>query len=114
MGRTVFSVTHGVVCKHKQRGQFHERRKPDRRSGIVAEDEEGGAKRPQLGQRESIHNRRHRVLADTEMQVLPVVTFSLEISCASERQSRLVRWTEIRRSSEKPRYVLCEHVQYLA
>ncbi len=114
VGRTVFSVAHGIVRKYKQSGQLHERRKPDRRSRVVAEDEEGRAKRAQFGQREAVHNGRHRVLADTEMQVLTVGAVRLEVSGSGERQSGLVRWPEIRRAAEEPRDVLGKHIQYLS
>ena len=109
MGRAVFSVSHRIVRKHENRGQFHERGEPDCRSRVVAEDEERCAEGPNFGQRESVDNRGHRMLANTEMQVLARAV-RLEISCAGERQRRLVRWPEIRGSTEKPWNVLCEEI----
>src|SRR5436309_15248162 len=101
MRRTVFSVPHGIVRKHENSGQFHERCEPDRRSRVVAEDEECCAESPEFGQRESVDNRGHRVLADTEMQVPSTGAVRLEISCARERQAALVRRSEIRGSTEE-------------
>src|SRR5262245_33931200 len=102
MGRTVFSIAHRLVRKHKKSGQFHERREPDRWSRVVAEDEEGRAEGPHFGQRESVHNRSHRVFANSEMQVLTTRAISLEISRAGKRQGGLVRWPEVRRAAEEP------------
>ena len=101
VGGTVFSVTHGVVRKHENSGQLHQRRETDRRSRVVAEDEERCAKGPEFGQRETVHYRGHRVLANTEMQVLPTRAFSLEISRTCESQGGLVRWPEVRRHQNR-------------
>ena len=38
VSRAVFSVAHGVVREHEDGGQFHQRREPDRRPRVVAED----------------------------------------------------------------------------
>ncbi len=51
MGRTIFSVTHGVVSEDKKSWQFHQRGEADGRPRIIAEDKERGAERPELRQR---------------------------------------------------------------
>src|SRR5690349_19364057 len=111
---TVFSIAYCIVRKHKKCRQLHQRSKPDCRSRVVAEDEERCAEGPHLGQRQSIHNRGHRVFTNSEMQILPREVLSLEISRARKGQGGLVRWSKVSRAAEEPRDVLCEHIQYLA
>src|ERR1700752_4676960 len=102
MSGTVFSVAHSVVRKDKNSGQLHQRREPDRGARVIAEDEEGRAEGPKFGQREAVHNGGHRVLANTQMQVLTAGTLSLEISRPSKGQRGLVRWSKICRTAEEP------------
>src|SRR5262245_64541737 len=102
------------MSKYENRRQFHYRRETDRRARVVAEDEESCAEGPDFGQRESVHNCPHCVLANSEMKVLPAPALSLEISGASKRQGGLVRWPEISRATKQPRDVLSEHIQYLS
>ncbi len=54
------------------------------------------------------------MLTDAEVEVLPARVISLEISCALIRQNSLVRWSKIRRPSEKPGNVLSQNVQRFA
>src|SRR5208337_2178979 len=112
MGWPVLAVTHGVVREDEDGRQLHQGREADGRPGIVAKDEKGGAKGSELGQRETVNNRSHRVFADPEMEVLPSRPTDLEIS--GIRQGGLVGWSEISRSPEEPRDVLRQHVQHLA
>ena len=91
VGRAVFAVAHGVVGEDENRGQLHQGREPNGGPRVVAEDEEGRAEGPELRERESVDDRRHRVLADAEMQVLSAGTVGLEISRTLERQRGLVR-----------------------
>ena len=72
--------------KMKIVGQFHQGREPDGGPGVVAEDEESRAEGPELGQRQPVHDRRHGVLADAEVQVLPAGAVGLEIAGAVEVQ----------------------------
>ena len=51
MGRSVFAVAHGIVGEHENRRQLHQGGEPDRRSRVIAEDEEGRAESAKLGQR---------------------------------------------------------------
>ena len=69
----VLAVAHRVVGEDEQRRELHQRREPDRRPRVVAEDEEGRAEGPQLRERHAVHRGRHRVLADAEVQVLAAV-----------------------------------------
>ena len=114
MRRAVLAVAHRVVREDEDRRQLHQRGEPDRGPRVVAEDEEGRAERPQLRQRQPVHDRAHRVLADAEVQVPAARAGGLEISGAGERQRRLVRRAEVGRATEEPRDVLREDVQHLA
>src|SRR6266436_9002531 len=49
---------------------------------VVAEDEERRPERPQLRERHAVDRRRHRVLADAEMQILAARAPGLEVSRA--------------------------------
>src|SRR5262247_2823113 len=113
MGRAVFAITHGVVREDKDGRELHHSRKPDRWPRVVAEDEEGGAERAELRQRESVHNGGHGMLADAEMQVFPCRAIGLEVSRTLVGQRRLVRGPKIRGTPEEPGDVLRQHVQRL-
>ena len=112
--RAVLAVAHGVMGEDEDRRQLHQRRQPDRRPGIVAEDEEGRAERPQLGQRHAVDDRRHGMLADAEMEIAAAGAAGLEVAGAGELQRRLVRRAEVGRAAEEPGNVLGQHVQHLA
>src|SRR5882724_5324066 len=114
MGRTVFAIAHGVMRKDKERGQLHERGQANCWSRVVAEYEEGRAKRPQLGQGHSVDGRGHGVLADSIVQVLSPIVVRLEISSTGISQSRFVRWAEISRTTQEPGNILRQHVQRFA
>ncbi len=112
VGRAVLTVTHGVVREDEESGQLHQGREAHGRARVVTEDEERRAEGTDLGQREPVHDRGHRVLADAEMQVLPAWVVGLEASRARVRQGGLVRRPQIRRAPEKPGDVLREHVEH--
>src|SRR5215471_11814024 len=112
MGWTVLSVAHRVVREHVENRQLHYCRKPNSRPGVVAEDKKGGAKRAELRERQSVHNRTHRVLADAKVQVLAIRRIPLKTSGTG--QSGLVGRTKISGATEQPRDVLREDVQHLS
>ena len=114
VGRAILAVAHGVVREDEDRGQLHQRCQPDGGPCVVAKDEEGRAKSPDLGQHKPVHGRRHRVLADAEMQVLPARAVGLEISGAIEFEGGPVRRRQIRRASEKPGDILRDDVKHIA
>src|SRR5437899_1881592 len=90
VSRAVFSVAHGIVREYVENRQFHQRRKPNRWPGVIAEDEEGGAEGTYLRKRQSIDNRAHRMLADTKVEILTGRRARLEIASASIGQSGLI------------------------
>ena len=55
--RAVLAVAHGVVREDEDGRQLHQGREPDGRPRVVAEDEEGRAERPQLRERQAVHDR---------------------------------------------------------
>ena len=48
--RTILAIAHGVVREHEDGRQLHQCGQPDGRARVIAEDEEGRAKRPKLRQ----------------------------------------------------------------
>src|SRR5215469_4025901 len=70
VGRTILAVAHSVMREHEKARQFHERCQANCRTRVIAEYEERRAKRPQLGQSESVDDCGHGVLANAEVQVL--------------------------------------------
>src|SRR6266478_1028692 len=100
MGWAVFAVAHCVVCEDENSWQLHQSRKPDGRTCVVAENEEGGAKRAQLRKRQSVHGRHHGVFSDAEMQVLSTPSSGLKISSAFEGQRGFVGRAKIRRTAQ--------------
>src|SRR4030095_1776694 len=48
---------------------------------------------------------------NAEMQVLSRWAVGLEISRRLEGQRGFVRWTEVRRSTDEPWNILCEHIK---
>mmetsp|Transcript_133549 Transcript_133549/g.316573 ORF Transcript_133549/g.316573 Transcript_133549/m.316573 type:complete len:343 (-) Transcript_133549:772-1800(-) len=69
MRRPVLAHADGVVREDEDGGHLHERCHADGRPHVVAEDQEGGAKGPQLAQRQPVHDGPHGVLPDAKMQV---------------------------------------------
>ena len=72
MRRSIFAIAHGIVRENENGRQLHERGEPNGRSGIVAEDEERRSEGPQLRKRQAVDDRRHRVLADAEMNIAAI------------------------------------------
>src|SRR5882724_11837547 len=99
---SILSVPHGVVREDEERRQLHERGQPYRGPRIVAEYEERRAERPQLGECHTIHDRRHPMLTNAKMQVLPSSVSGLEVSCTAVGQSGLVRGAKIGRTTKEP------------
>src|SRR4029453_16975345 len=54
------------------------------------------------------------MLADAEMEILPAQIISLEVSSPFIVENGLVRWSKIRRPSEKPGNVLSQNIQRFA
>src|SRR5262245_14737058 len=114
VGGAILTVAHGVVREYEDGRQLHQRRKPDGGPRVVAEDEERCPEYAKLRERQTVDDRRHRMLADSKMQVLAVRRLGLKVSRALVGQRGLVRWSQVRRPAEEPRDVLREHVEYFA
>src|SRR4029077_20671821 len=114
MGRAILTIAHGVMSEHKQCGQFHQSREPDRRTKIIAEDEKRRAEWPHLGKRHSVRYGAHRVLSDAIMQILPAGTGGLELSSALECQLRFLGRPKISGTAKEPRDILRKHIQHFA
>src|SRR5262244_2253815 len=101
VGGAILTVAHGVVREYEDGRQLHQRRQPDGRPRIVAEDEERRPEHAKLRERKTVDDRRHRVLADPEMQVLAVRRLGLKAARALVGERGLVRWPEVRRPTEE-------------
>src|SRR5262249_59940142 len=97
VSRAILTVAHGVVREYEDGRQLHQGRQPDGGPRVVAEDEERRPERAKLRERQTVDDRRHRVLANPEMQVLAVRRLGLEASRALVGQLGLVRWPVVRR-----------------
>src|SRR5207253_5171122 len=98
--RTVRPIAHGVMGKDEESWQLHKRGQPNPGPRVVAENEKCGAEGRQLGERESVGNRGHRMLANAKMQILSSRTVGLKIARTCEGQEGLVQGP---RSAEPPR-----------
>src|SRR5690554_3221061 len=73
MGWTILAERNGVVRPHEDARYVHECGKSNRRTHVVAEDEEGPAVRASLSmQLDAVENRTHRVFSNAEVQNPPV------------------------------------------
>ena len=84
MGRAVLAEPDRVVAEPVDHRQLHQRREPDRRAGVVGEDQVGGPDRPQLREREAVGDRRRLVLADPVMEGAPGPVGGLEVAAPSK------------------------------
>ena len=82
VGRAVLAISHGIVREDENGRQLHQGRESDGWSRIIAEDEEGRAKGPDLRQRKTVDDCRHGMLADAEMQIFATGAVRLKISGA--------------------------------
>src|SRR5260370_42194184 len=71
MGGDIFSNANRVVSKDINHRNFHDRCETQRTSSIVAKDQKTGAKSSELSQCQSVQDRSHRMLANSEMNISP-------------------------------------------
>src|SRR6266853_2093305 len=114
VSRSVFSVAHRIVSEDENRGQFHQGRKPDRRTGVIAEDKEGRAVGPDFRDGQPVEDGAHGVLPDAEVEIFSSRIIRLKVTGAFVCEESLVRWSEISRSAHKPGDILRQDVQRLA
>src|ERR1700756_569212 len=88
---SVLTVAHRIMGEDPDTRKLHDGGKADRWSCIVAEDEERRAERAQLRQYESIHDRRHGVLSDAEVEIPASGSRGFKISRFGKCQERFVR-----------------------
>mmetsp|Transcript_1401 Transcript_1401/g.2103 ORF Transcript_1401/g.2103 Transcript_1401/m.2103 type:complete len:574 (+) Transcript_1401:591-2312(+) len=69
MSRSILTHANGIVGEDPARGDFHESRQADHGLHVVREDEEARAKRADLAQGHTVHDRSHGVLADSKVEV---------------------------------------------
>src|SRR4030095_7889313 len=95
----ILTIAHGVVREYEDGRELHQRRQPDGGARVVAEDEERRPEHAKLRERQTVDDRRHRMLTDPEMQVLTVRRLGLKASRVLVGQRGLVRWAEVRRGA---------------
>ena len=114
MRRPVLAHADGVVREDEDGGHLHERCHADGRPHVVAEDQEGGAKGPQLAQRQPVHDGPHGVLPDAKMQVpapevAPAAGGGQEVRLFGQR--REAGGGEVRGAADQPGQALGHGVQ---
>src|SRR6516162_10437607 len=67
--RSILTVAHCIMGEDPDARKLHEGGKTDRGPRVIAEDEERRAECAQLRQYQSIHDRRHGVLSDAEVEI---------------------------------------------
>src|SRR5262249_25456283 len=114
MGRSVLAVAHSVMGEDEYRRELHQGGEPDSWSRVVTEYKERCAERPKLRERKTIDDCGHGMLADAKMEIPASRRRGLEIVGAGELQGCLGRRPQIRRTTDQPRNVPGQRVQYLA
>src|SRR5437660_6126811 len=110
MSGAILSQANRIVGKHEYRGNLHERGEPHAGAHVISKVKEGRSVGANAGQSHSIHAGTHDMLANSEVQIASSIVAGLKVTRAFEFQHGLVRGGEIRRSSDKPRNVLCKGV----
>src|SRR4051794_96945 len=97
MSRPIFTQPDGVMREYINDGLVHDGGEPHRAAHVVSEDEEARAIRTQPGQRHSIQDAAHAVLADAEVEVASAIAPLLEIFLAGDE--RLGRRRQVSRAA---------------
>ena len=111
---TVLADADRIVREDINGRQFHQSAQPDRRFGVVAEDQERRAVGAHLDEGHAVEDRGHRVFADAEVQITAAGRFRLEVAGAIERQPRLGRGRQVRGAAHQPRHILGEGIEDFA
>src|SRR2546426_11584575 len=113
MRRPIFADTDRVVGEDVNGRNLHNRAQPDRSAGVIREDQEARAVRPNLRKREAIEYGGHEMFADAEMKISSGGRFSKEVTGAVKGQSSFRRRRQIGCASDYPRHVFSYRVQNL-
>src|SRR6202795_3571808 len=113
VSRPIFADPDRVVREDIDDGDFHERREPDRRTHIVAEDQEARAKGPNLGQCHAVENRAHRVLTNAKVQIAPAVVRGSKVAGSLECKPSFGGRRQIGGSTHHPRHLTRNRIQHL-
>src|SRR5580704_6642014 len=101
MARSILAIAHGVMGEDKDGWKLHQGGEPDRRPGIIAEDEEGRSEGAQLRERQPVDDRGHCMLADAKMEISAPRRCSLEIPGTGKFQECLCGWCQVRRAAQE-------------
>ena len=102
VGRPVLADPDGVVGVEVDQRQLHQCREPQRAALEVGKDQKPGLVGAQLGQRQSIGDRRGRVLTDAEVQVAPRPLGGREVAGPVEGHPGLVGRRQVGRAADQP------------
>ena len=101
MGRAVLTQTDGIMRKHPDAAQLHQRRHAQGIAGVIREGQEGAAKRDEATmQRKAVHDRRHAELAHTVEQIVAAVA-AVRRQCLGARPPGQVGAGEIGRAAHQ-------------
>src|SRR6202521_3625554 len=114
MGGAIFSNANRVVSKDINHRNFHDRCETQRTSSIVAKDQKTGAKSSELSQCQSVQDRSHRMLANSEMNISPSEGIATNLTGIRKSESRLGRGRKIRGTADQPLMLLSNRVQHFA
>ena len=112
--RAVFADADRIVREDVDDRNLHQRTQPDRRAGIVTEDQEARSERAYLGQREAIEHGGHGVLTDPEVEIASGRILGAEVPGAVRGQPCLARRTKICRAANHPGHIGGDGIQRLA
>ena len=110
MGRAVLADADGIMREDEDGRQLHQCGETDRRPQVVREDQKGRAVGADLGQREPVADRAHRVFADAEMQVAAGPVAFRERRRTFEDLACLGGTVEVGRAADQPRIVLGDRI----
>ena len=111
MRRAVFADADAVMRKDIRDRQAHECCEARHRLRVIRKDEERRDVRAQAAvERDAVRNRRHRELADAEMQVAPLVILFAEVALILH--VRLVRRCEVGTAAKELRQLVLQAVDH--
>src|SRR5690242_2408959 len=107
MRRAVLADADRIMGEDVNDRQFHQCTQTHSAARIVTEDEESRSVRPHFHQAQPVQDRRHRMLADTEVKIAAIAAAGLKIAGAIEGEPSPGGWSQICRSAYEPRNSLC-------
>src|SRR5580700_10262260 len=114
MCRAILADSNRVMSEDMNDRQLHQRAETNSATRIVTKDEEPRSIGPHLDEAHPVQDGRHRVFADSKVEIASLVAAGLKITGALEGQPGLGGWSQVCRSTYEPGDSLCDRIQYLA